>query len=46
MAYAIIDYGVHNPEEDIGWRYAYNRINTIVVKIDLQTNKITTIYKY
>lgn len=46
VAYAIIDYGVHNPEEDIGWRYAYNRINTIVVKIDLQTNKITTIYKY
>lgn len=46
VAYAIIDYGVHNSKEDIGWRYAYNRTKTIVTQIDLHTNEITILYQY
>lgn len=46
VAYAIIDYGVHNSKEDIGWRYAYNRTKTIVTKIDLRTKEMTTLYQY
>lgn len=46
VAYAIIDYGVHNSKEDIGWRYAYNRTKTIVTQIDLHTNEMTILYQY
>lgn len=42
-AYVIVDNSVHDSKNDIGWRYAYKRLKTTYIKIDLNTKKIETL---
>ena len=37
--YITIDNGIHNSEEDMGWRYSYKRTKTIAFKYDLNQRK-------
>lgn len=43
--YMIFDYSEHYPSEDIGWRYAYKNKQTICVKYNLKTKKLTDVYE-
>lgn len=43
--YIIIDNGVHNAAEDIGWRYSYKRTKTVAFKYNLKTAEIEQIYE-
>ena len=44
--YLIIDNGVHDPDNDIGWRYSYKREKTIVFKYNLDTKKLEKVYEF
>ena len=44
--YIILDSGVHNPAEDMGWRYSYKREKTVAFKYDLEKEEIEVIYEY
>lgn len=43
--YIIMDNGVHNVAEDIGWRYSYKRTKTVAFKYNLKTAEIEQIYE-
>ena len=38
--------GTRNTDEDIGWRYGYNRGETYVYRKDLTTGQIELLYSY
>ncbi|MBP3503162.1 MAG: DUF5050 domain-containing protein [Clostridia bacterium] len=44
--YVVLDYGVHNSEEDIGWRYSYKRLKTVCFKYNIDTKEITEIFEF
>lgn len=44
--YVVLDNGVHNSSEDIGWRYSYKRNKTICFKFNTKSNEITEIYRF
>ncbi len=44
--YFIIDYGVHEKTNDIGWRYAYKREKTLYCKYDVSTKELIKIYEF
>lgn len=44
--YVVLDNGVHNSSEDIGWRYSYKRSKTVCFKFNTKNNEITEIYSF
>lgn len=43
--YITIDNGVHNMNEDMGWRYSYKRTKTVAFKYNIITAEIKQIYE-
>ncbi len=46
MFYYRVDYGRHNAENDMGWRYSYDRIKTEVYRKNLTTGETVLMYSY
>ncbi|MBQ3665649.1 MAG: hypothetical protein II919_06050 [Lachnospiraceae bacterium] len=44
--YYRIDYGMHNQENDVGWRYSYDREKTEVYRKNLETDETELLYEY
>lgn len=44
--YVVLDNGIHNSAEDIGWRYSYKRTDTIYFKYNIKTNEVTKLYSF
>ena len=44
--YIVIDNGIHNSVNDIGWRYSYDRTKTIIVKYNIKSGEKTKILEF
>ena len=44
--YIILDNGMHNPTNDIGWRYSYDRTKTIVLKYNITSGEKIVILEF
>ena len=44
--YFILDYGMHEANNDIGWRYSYKRVKTIYFKYDTISQELSKIYEF
>ena len=44
--YFIIDYGKHDSEKDVGWRYAYNREKTIYFKYSIKDKSLKKLLEF
>ena len=44
--YFVLDNGMHNEEEDIGWRYSYMRTRTVAIKYNVDSKEFETIYTF
>lgn len=43
--YVISDVSKHVPEDDVGWRYAYVRLQTEIFRIDIRNGEKTTLFE-
>ena len=44
--YYLADYGISDPENNIGWRTAYRRENGALLEKDMETGAVTTLFTY